>query len=74
MELVTQIRDIFRNYDYECEILVASVRHPIHVLAAARMGADVVTLPAKVLEQMVRHPLTDVGLEKFLADAKKTPR
>ena len=68
------IVEIFDKYDFECEVLVASVRHPIHVLQAARMGADVVTLPHKVFEQMVKHPLTDVGLARFLADAKKTPR
>ena len=74
MEMVRHIVEVFLNYDFECEVLVASVRHPVHVLQAARMGADVVTLPAKVFEQMAQHPLTDLGLEKFLADAKKTPR
>lgn len=73
MELVSQIVDIFENYDYECEVLVASVRHPIHIVQAALLGADVVTVPKKVFEQIVKHPLTDDGLAKFLADAKKTP-
>ena len=71
MEGVHQMLDIFNHYDFECEVLVASVRHPTHILQAALMGADVVTMPPKVLAQIVKHPLTDIGLEKFLADAKK---
>lgn len=72
MELVSQITRIYGNYGYETEILVASVRHPLHVVEAALMGADVCTMPAKVLEQIFKHPLTDIGLEKFLSDWKKT--
>ncbi len=73
MDAVSQMVTIFENYDFECEILVASARHPQHVLEAALLGAHVVTLPYKVFEQMIHHPLTDLGLSKFLADAKKTP-
>jgi transaldolase len=71
MELVEQICTIYRNYGYETEVLVASVRHPIHVVQAALLGADVVTLPATVLRQLAKHPLTDIGLERFLADWEK---
>ncbi|HUG44601.1 MAG TPA: fructose-6-phosphate aldolase [Acidobacteriota bacterium] len=68
MEVVADILDVFAPYEFETEVLVASVRHPMHVLQAARLGADVVTLPYKTLEQMLKHPLTDIGQEKFLAD------
>jgi len=74
MQGVAQIVEIFGNYDYDCEVLVASIRSPMHVLEAALMGAHVSTLPRKTFEQLVRHPLTDTGLQKFLADAEKTPR
>ena len=74
MDSVQQIVTIFENYGYPCEVLVASVRHPTHVLQAALMGAHVATMPKAVLAQMAKHPLTDLGLEKFLADAKKTPQ
>ena len=74
MELIAQILEIYRNYDFNTEILVASVRHPLHVLESARMGADVVTVPFKVLGQLAKHPLTDIGLEKFLADWKNVPQ
>ena len=66
MELIEQIVQIYDNYDYTTEVLVASVRSPMHIVEAARMGADVCTCPAKVLEQMFHHPLTDIGLERFL--------
>ena len=72
MNLIRDIVEIYENYDYETEVLVASVRHPVHVLEAALAGADVVTLPPSVIEQLFKHPLTDIGLEKFLADWKKT--
>ena len=72
MELIADIRLIYDNYGYETQILVASVRHPIHVLAAARIGADVMTAPPSVIRQLFKHPLTDRGLEAFLADWKKT--
>lgn len=71
MQLVEEIVDIYDNYEFPTEVLVASVRHPMHVVAAARMGADICTCPAKVIESMFRHPLTDVGLERFLADWEK---
>lgn len=71
MQLIEQICTIYRNYDYDTQVLVASVRHPIHVVQAALMGADVVTMPAKVIQQLAAHPLTDIGLERFLADWEK---
>jgi len=70
MNLVQEISEIFINYGFPTEILVASVRNPIHVVESARMGADVATLPYKVLMQLFNHPLTDIGLEKFLKDWK----
>jgi transaldolase len=72
MELVEQIVTIYQNYDYKTEVLVASVRHPMHVVEAALIGADICTMPFKVIDQLVKHPLTDLGLEKFLSDWKKT--
>ena len=72
MQLISDIRLIYDNYDYATEILVASVRHPVHILEAARIGADVVTAPPAVLRQLVKHPLTDNGLTAFLADWAKT--
>src|SRR5688500_3420563 len=72
MNLIREIVDIFDNFDYATEVLVASVRHPIHIVEAARMGADVVTVPAAVIEQCFKHPLTDIGLEKFLKDWEKS--
>lgn len=71
MHLVREIVDIFDNADFATEVLVASVRSPIHVVEAARMGADVVTAPAAVIEQCFKHPLTDIGLERFLKDWEK---
>ena len=71
MQIVREIVDLFDNADYPTEVLVASVRNPIHVIEAARMGADVVTVPAAVIEQLFKHPLTDIGLEKFLKDWEK---
>lgn len=74
MELVEQIIDIYSNYLFETEIIVASIRNPLHVLTAARLGADIATIPFKVIDQLARHPLTDVGLEKFLQDWKKVEK
>jgi transaldolase len=74
METVGQILEIYENYEYDTEVLVASVRHPGHVLESARLGAHVVTLPLKVIRQMAQHPLTDAGLAKFLADWEKVPK
>jgi transaldolase len=71
MHLIEEIVDIFDNYEFGTEVLVASCRHPIHVVQAARMGADVCTCPAKVIESMFNHPLTDIGLERFLKDWEK---
>jgi transaldolase len=71
MELIGQIVQIYNNYDYQTEVLVASVRHPLHVVEAGLIGAHVCTIPFKVIDQLIRHPLTDIGLEKFLADWNK---
>jgi transaldolase len=71
MELIQQIVQIYDNYGYETEVLVASVRHPLHIVEAALMGAHVATIPFKVIEQLAKHPLTDLGLAKFMEDAKK---
>ncbi len=73
MELVEQILTIYDNYGYETEVIVASIRHPRHVLDAALMGADIATIPFKVIAQLVQHPLTDKGIELFLEDWKKVP-
>ncbi len=70
MNVVAQIIDIYNNYGFETEVLVASVRHPMHVVDAALMGADICTMPFKVFKQLVKHPLTDVGLERFINDWK----
>jgi transaldolase len=72
MELIAEIVEIYDNYDWNTEVLVASVRHPIHLTQAARMGAHIATMPFKVIEQLVKHPLTDIGLEKFLKDWEAT--
>jgi transaldolase len=74
MDLVDQIVQIYGNYDFVTEVLVASVRNPLHVVEAGMMGADIVTMPFKVIEQMAKHPLTDVGLKKFLADWEKVKK
>ena len=74
MELIEQIVTIFTNYGFESQVIVSSIRHPIHVLEAALIGADVATIPYKVIEQLVKHPLTDIGIERFLADWKKVPK
>ncbi len=71
MALISQILEIYRRYDFHTEVLVASVRHPMHIVQAARMGADVCTCPPAVLEACFKHPLTDLGLEKFLKDWNK---
>lgn len=71
MYLIEQIVQIYGNYGYETEILVASIRHPMHFVDSCLVGADICTMPFKVIEQLVKHPLTDAGLEKFLSDWKK---
>ncbi len=72
MEGVEQIRTIYDNYGYDTEIIVASVRNPLHVLNAGLIGADICTIPFSVMTQLAKHPLTDIGIEKFLADWEKT--
>lgn len=71
MELIKQIVEIYDNYEFSTEVLVASVRHPIHIVQAARLGADICTCPATVIDAMFKHPLTDIGLERFLKDWEK---
>ncbi|MGK2870083.1 MAG: fructose-6-phosphate aldolase [Mycobacterium sp.] len=72
MELISQIVQIYKNYNYKTQVLVASIRHPLHLVEAALMGADVCTMPFPVIDKLFNHPLTDLGLEKFLSDWKKT--
>jgi len=72
MDLIRDIRTIYDNYGYQTAILAASIRHPLHVLEAAKAGADVATMPPKILRQLYKHPLTDLGLENFLADWNKS--
>src|ERR1051325_3255658 len=71
LQLLAEIVEIYNNYDWKTEVLAASIRHPIHVVEAARIGSDVATMPFKVIEQLMKHPLTDKGLDQFLADWKK---
>ncbi len=71
MTIIEDIVQIYDNYGFETEILAASIRHPMHVLEAARLGADVATMPLNVIEQLLKHPLTDTGLERFIADWEK---
>ncbi len=72
MELVESIIDIYENYDFETEIIVASIRDPIHVVESARLGADIATIPSAVMEKLWKHPLTDAGVKKFLEDYEKS--
>lgn len=72
MTIIEEIVAIYDNYDYDTEVLVASIRSPLHVQEAALLGAEVCTCPPSVIRQMMKHPLTDIGLEKFLADYRKT--
>jgi transaldolase len=74
MDLVSELVQIFSNYKFETQILVASCRNPLHIREAALMGAHVATMPYKVLEQLLKHPLTDIGLERFLKDWEKVPK
>lgn len=74
LKLLAEIIEIYDNYEWGTEVLAASIRHPIHVIEAARMGADVATMPFKIMQQLIKHPLTDKGLEQFLADWKKSGR
>jgi len=74
MQLISDIVQIYGNYDYKTEVLAASIRHPMHIVDCALVGADVATIPFKVIQQLVKHPLTDKGLESFLSDWKKSGR
>ena len=71
MDLISQIVQIYRNYNFDTKVLVASIRHPLHLVEAALMGADVCTMPFSVIDKLFNHPLTDIGLEKFISDWKK---
>ncbi|MDI6801285.1 MAG: fructose-6-phosphate aldolase [Thermodesulfovibrionales bacterium] len=71
MEIVRNIQDIYENYLFDTEVIVASIRNPLHVVEAAKMGADVATIPYNVITQLIKHPLTDIGIEKFLKDWEK---
>jgi transaldolase len=74
LHLVSEIVEIYRNYEWKTQVLAASIRSPLHVIEAARLGADVATMPFKVMQQLFKHPLTDKGLEQFLADWRKAGR
>jgi transaldolase len=74
MNVVEQIIEVFDNYLFETEIIVASIRNPLHVLTAAKLGADIATIPFKVIEQLAQHPLTDIGIDKFLKDWQKVEK
>jgi transaldolase len=74
MDLVSDIIGIYENYLFETEVIVASVRNPLHVVEAARMGAHIATIPYSVILQLMKHPLTDIGLAKFLKDWEKVPK
>jgi transaldolase len=74
MDIVGQIIAIYDNYDFSTEVIVASIRNPLHVVDAALIGADIATIPFSVIKQLVKHPLTDIGIEKFLSDWKKVPK
>ncbi|MEN8188854.1 MAG: fructose-6-phosphate aldolase [Thermodesulfobacteriota bacterium] len=71
MDLISDIMTVYRNYGYQSEVIVASVRNPLHVMDAAMVGADIATIPLKVIEQLAKHPLTNIGMEQFLADWEK---
>jgi len=74
MEIVNQILEIYDNYNFDTEVIVASIRNPLHVVEAAMMGAHIATIPFSVIEQLLKHPLTDIGIEKFLKDWEKVPK
>lgn len=74
MEIVEDITTIFRNYGFKTEIIVASIRNPLHVLDAALLGADIATIPFRVIEHLTKHPLTDIGIKRFMDDWKKVPK
>ena len=74
MDLIREIKQIYSNYNFKTEIIVASVRNPLHVADAAKIGADIATVPFAVIEQLIKHPLTDIGIQRFLEDYKKIPK
>ena len=74
MDLIRDIKQIYTNYNFKTEIIVASVRNPVHVVDAAKIGADIATVPFAVIEQLLKHPLTDIGIQRFLEDYKKIPK
>lgn len=74
MDLICDIKQIYSNYNFKTQIIVASIRNPLHVVDAAKIGADIATIPFAVIEQLIKHPLTDIGVQKFLEDYKKIPR
>jgi transaldolase len=74
MDLIRQVVTIYKNFDFKTQVLTASVRHPVHFVQAALIGSHVATIPLKVIKQLTKHPLTDIGLAQFLADAKKIPQ
>ncbi len=74
MALIRDIRQIFLNYKFKTQIIVASIRNPVHVLEAAKIGADIATIPFSVIEQLIKHPLTDIGVQRFIEDYKKIPK
>ena len=74
MDLISDIRKIYSNYGFKTKIIVASVRNPLHVADAAKIGADIATIPFAVIEQLIKHPLTDIGVQRFLEDYKKIPK
>ncbi|MBU1726124.1 MAG: fructose-6-phosphate aldolase [Candidatus Omnitrophica bacterium] len=74
MDLIRQIKTIYENYKFKTEIIVASVRNPVHVVDAALIGADIATVPFAVIDQLIKHPLTDIGIQRFLEDYKKIPK
>ncbi len=74
MDLIRDIKQIYTNYNFKTEIIVASVRNPMHVVDAAKIGADIATVPFAVIEQLIKHPLTDIGIQRFLEDYKRIPK
>jgi transaldolase len=74
MDLIREIKQIYTNYNFKTEIIVASVRNPLHVVDAAKLGADIATVPFAVIEQLIKHPLTDIGIQRFIEDWKKIPK
>lgn len=74
MDLIREIKTIYKNYGFKTEIIVASIRNPLHVVDAALIGADIATIPFAVIEQLIKHPLTDIGIQRFLDDYKKIPK